>query len=226
MITPTFDAKSFNKEMDNLVKYSIGYVEGINLGKKKFFAGIGIATIELLKEYVDATARLNPEMLHHIYEWEQTGSPDARLYDIEYTVSNIGLSFLSSFSQSRSLAKGAKEPFYNKAKIMEDGIPVTIKPKRSDYLVFDVGDRTVFTKEPITVDNPGGSQTVGGFQKTLDSFFSKYFAQSFFIATGIGRYLESQTLYKSNMKAGARLGKAHGVSTGYKWIANAALGGA
>lgn len=225
MIDAKFDYSSFNREMDNLVKYSVGYLDGIHSGKKKFFAAVGVATIQLIKEYIDASARVNPEMLHHIYEWYQTGSPDARLYDINYVVSGAGLTFMSSLSQSKTVARGSREPFYDKARIMEDGVPVIIKPRRSDMLVFDVDGKTVFTPNEIVNNNPGGEATTGSFQNAIDGFFNKYFSQSFFRASGIGKYLETQSLYKKNVSSGMKLGRSAGVSTGYTWIANAAIGG-
>ena len=224
MITANFDVSKFNREMKNLVAYSSGYIDGIALGKKRFLASLGESAIAILKEYVDSSARLNPEMLHHIYEWGQTGSPDARLFNINYTVSNIGLSFNSSFSQSRSIQDGATEPFYDKARIMEEGIPVTIRPKKADVLVFNTEDGDVFTPNPVTVKNPGGEYVRGSFEKVFDDFFNKDFSQAFFRASGIGEYLNTQTLYKKNLQRGIRSGRSAGINTGFKWIANAAIG--
>ena len=91
--------------MNNIVNYSIGFLEGVQKGKTAFLKVMGLQTVELMKEFIDSNARVNPEMLHHIYEWNQTGSPSARLYNISYTTSNLGLSFMSSFSQSTSISK-------------------------------------------------------------------------------------------------------------------------
>ena len=59
---------------------------------------MGIEVIAVLKQYVDASARSNPKALHHIYEWYKTGSSNSRLYDFDYTISNIGISFKSNFN--------------------------------------------------------------------------------------------------------------------------------
>lgn len=225
MINPRFVTKEFDKEMKGIIDYSIGYLEGINSGKSKFLAGVGASVITLLKEYIDSSARINPEMLQHVYEWNLSGSPDGRLFDIDYTISNLGLSFKSSFRQSTAIKNGATEPFYSKAKIMEDGIPVTISPKRSEVLAFDVDGRTVFTRNDVIVDEPGGSQAKGGFEKTFDSFFGRYFSQAFLHNSGILQYLNSPVLYKKNLTKGSRMGKAYGRETGYKWIVNASIGG-
>jgi hypothetical protein len=176
----------------------------------------------LLKGYIDSNARVNPSILHHVYEWNKTGSPSGRLYDIVYTVSNLGLSFNSSFRQSKTIQNGSREPFYDKARIMEEGIPVTIAPKQSQALRFTDNGEEVFTKTPVTVLNPGG-QAEGQFEQVFDNFFNKYFTQAFLRTSGIAAYLENPVAYKKNLSKGKRLGKSAGTSTGYKWIANAGV---
>ena len=155
MIT-TFNSKQFKKDMNNIVNYSVGFLDGVQRGKTVFLKTLGMETVEVMKEFIDSNARVNPQMLHHIYEWNLTGSPEARLYDISYTVSNLGLSFKSSFSQSRSIKDGSRTPFYDKARIMENGIPVTIRPRVAQVLAFDDNGETVFTRGPVEVLNPGG----------------------------------------------------------------------
>ena len=220
----SFNSAKFKKEMNNIVDYSIGFLDGIEKAKPLFLRNMGMQTVELMKEFIDSNARVNPEMLHHIYEWNQTGSPNARLYEISYTVSSLGLSFKSSFSQSSSIKDGSRTPFYDKARIIENGIPVVIRPKTAQVLAFENNGETVFTKGPITVENPGGTAAQGGFEKVLDMFFNKYFSQAFLRVSGIAQYIENPQIYKKNLQAGKRVGRSHGVSTGYRWIANAGVG--
>jgi hypothetical protein len=219
MTNVKFDSKQFAQEMNNIVEYSMGFLDGIQLGKNEFLHNVGGSVIDTMKNYIDASARVNPQILHHVYEWSRVGFPDSRLYDIHYTVSNLGLSFKSTFSQSRSIKSGSKVPFYNKARIMEEGIPVTIKPVKSDVLVFDINGETIFTKNSVTVENPGGN-TRGQFEKVFDEFFSRYFTQAFLKASGVAQQLENPTVYKSNMASGKIAGKSKGIETGYKWITN------
>ena len=115
-------------------------------------------------------------------------------------------------------------PFYNKAKIMEDGVPVVITPKRSSVLVFEDNGETVFTKNPVEVVNPGGPQVQGGFERTVNMFFTRYFTQAFLRASGVAQYLENPVAYKKNMSSGKKGGKVKGYQTGYRWIANAGVG--
>ena len=215
---------SFNKEMNNIVQYAFGFLDGVQKGKKVFLQNLGVGTIQAMAQYVDVSARGNPAALHHVYEWSQTGSPSARLFDINYTVSNLGLSINSTFRQSRTVKQDSHTPFYNKAKIMEEGIPVTIKPKRSSVLVFTEEGETVFTKSPIVVRNPGGDRVQGSFERTMDEFILRYFKQSFLRASGIYNYINKPTVFKKNIKAGSKVGKSKGIETGFKWIANAKVG--
>lgn len=219
-----FNSAQFKKEMNNIVDYSMGFLEGIQRGKTIFLKTIGVETVELMKEFIDSNARVNPDMLHHVYEWNQTGSPSARLYDISYTTSNLGLSFRSSFRQSTSIKNGSRTPFYDKARIMEEGIPVVIRPRVAQALAFEDNGETVFTKNEVRVDNPGGTEVQGGFEKVFDMFFNRYFSQAFLRVSGIARYLENPVVYRKDMAAGKKLGRSKGLSTGYRWIANAGVG--
>lgn len=224
MIKVKMDSKKFSREMNNIIKYSTGFLDGVKSGKAVFLRNVGLQTIEILKEYIDSNARVNPQMLHHIYEWERVGSPEARLFDFNYTVSNLGLSVLSSFRQSTTVKNGSNVPFYDKARIMEQGIPVTIVPRKADVLAFEDGGEMVFTRGPVEVDNPGGEMVVGAFEKTVDSFFNKYFTQAFMRTSGVGAYLENPVVFKNNLPRAKRGGRSVGISTGYRWIANAGVG--
>jgi len=223
MMKSKIDSRKFMKDMNNIMNYSIGFLDGIKLGKNELLNNIGKNTVQILQQFIDANARVNPEALHHVYEWSRTGSPDARLFDINYTVSGLGLSLKSNFRQSTSVKMGSNVPFYNKAAIMENGIGVTISPRRSEVLAFDDNGEQVFTRKPISVSNPGGDNVEGSFQRTFDDFFRNYFTQAFLSSSGIGRYLSNAEVFKKDMRSGSRIGKSKGISTGYRWIANAGL---
>ena len=218
------NTRSFNKQMNNIINYSFGFLEGIERGKKIFFDKLGLGVIESLSQYIDVQARANPKALHHVYEWNQTGSPGARLFNLKYTVSNLGLSVNSTFRQSRSVSENMTVPFYNKAKIMENGIPVTIAPTKSKVLKFNGPNGEVFTSKTIKVDNPGGDEVYKGFESTFDEFMIRYFKQSFLRASGLYDYIKKPTLYKTNFKSGSKMGRNKGIDTGFKWITNATIG--
>jgi hypothetical protein len=213
MIRTRFNTTKFTKDMNNIVKYSEGFLDGVQKGKVVFFKGLGLKTVELLKQYVDSNARANPQALHHVYEWYQAGVGSARLFDVNYTVSNLGLSLTSEFKQSNTIKNGSRTPFYNKARIMESGMAVKIKPRDSQVLAFEVDGQEVFTPNTVTVDNPGGSQVAGGFERVFDSFFTQYFTQAFMKSSGLLEFLENPVVYKKDLPAGKKLGKPKGLAT-------------
>lgn len=210
----------FEKQIINIANYSVGFLEGVQKGKRIFLDNMGKGVIYTLGRYIDVEARANSAALHHVYEWYQTGSPSARLFDISYTVSNVGLSVNSTFKQSRTVSEDGTVPFYNKATIMENGIPVLIKPKRT-ALRFRAGGEEVFTRKPVNVRNPGGEEVQGSFERTFDEFMRNYFTQGFLRASGLMDYISNPRIYKKNFAAGAKGGRNTGVSTGFKWITNA-----
>ena len=219
------NTKGLEADLANLVEYSVGYLDGIQKGKKEFLNGLGVITIQALGQYIDASARGNREALHHVYEWYQEGSPSARLFDLQYTVSNLGLSIGSTFRQSSTMSRDANKPFYDKARIMELGLSVIVKPKGDNPLVFEAGGETVFTKKPVTIEAPGGIETQGSYERVFDQFMLQYFKQSFLKASGIYDYIKKPVLYKKNFKAGIKGGgRSKGYQTGYRWIANATTG--
>jgi hypothetical protein len=217
------NSASFEKTLQNVVNYSFGFLEGAQNGKRAMLDNLGKGTIEALNQYIDAMARGDQAALHHVYEWYQTGSPAGRLFDLGYTVSNAGLSVKSSFRQSNTVAENSNEPFYNKARIMEEGISVTISPKRK-ALVFEEGGETVFVSRPITINNPGGTAVEGSYERVFDSFFKNYFTQAFLKASGLFEYISKPVLYKKNIAAGSKGGRQVGKKVGYTWIANAKVG--
>lgn len=221
LIAVRFDMKKFERQMSNLVEYSVGFIDGAQESKKFLLDSLGKGTIEALYKYIDASARVNPKSLQHVYEWYQSGSKSGRLFSLDYKITSSGLSINSTFSQSRSIQNGSSEPFYNKAKIMEDGVPVVIKPKKSEVLVFEEDGETIFTKGTIVNTQPGGAKAKGSFEKTFDEFMKIYFAQSFLTATGLYDYIKNPTVYKKNLRSGMLGGRSVGRQTGFQWMANA-----
>ena len=214
-----FDIKNITSELNNIAKYSIGFLEGAEAGHAKFMDNLGETVLESLKNFIDSNARVSPETLHHVYEWYETGSPQARLFDLEYKVNqNSVISFSYTFSQSSSYSNGSTKPFYDKATIMENGSPVTIRPKAKGVLSFNDNGEQVFTKKPIVVENPGGTEVENGFENTLRDFFDNYFSQAFLISSGITEHFKDVRTYKNNFAAGSKQGKPLGFRVGYDWV--------
>lgn len=217
----TFDVSSLIKDINNSVQYATGFLDGVKDGEKALLEAIGTASIESLKNYIDSSARVNPQALHHVYEWQKTGSPEARLYDLKYDVVGNGISFGYQFRQSSSVKQGSTKAFYDKARIMENGIPVTIKPVNAKVLAFTDNGEQVFTPNAVKVANPGGPEVTGAFQRTFDEFFNSYFRQSFLNASGILGYLAKPYDFSKNFARGVAGGRSVGKSVGYNWVSKA-----
>jgi hypothetical protein len=130
-------------------------------------------------EYIDAQARLNPSTLHHVYEWKKTGSKNARLFTLDIKES-IGLSFRIgySFKDSKSMVPtnygNSRHVFRNKARVMEAGEPVVIRPRAAERLVFEIDGRVIRMPKgaPVTVKKPGGGKATNRFQIAYARFFT------------------------------------------------------
>jgi hypothetical protein len=129
--------------------------------------------------YIDAKARTAPLAFHHVYEWKRAGNEESRLFELN-KLSQDGLSFSIgyNFKLSRSLVptnKGKhRHVFANKATIMESGMPVIIRPRSAERLVFDVSGYTVFMPKgaPVTVTKPGGTRVKDSFKIAYKHFFT------------------------------------------------------
>jgi len=130
-------------------------------------------------EYIDAKARINPKSFHHVYEWDQSGTKEARLFKLN-KLAQDGLSFklnyelLDSKSFVPSENSNHKHVFIKKAFIMEQGKTVVISPRKSERLVFDINGYTVFMPkgQSVTVNKPGGVATKNSFLSSYKYFFT------------------------------------------------------
>jgi hypothetical protein len=131
--------------------------------------------------YIDATARTKPKSLHHVYEWNKTGIPSARLFNLNPTPGvGLSLGINNQFKLSKSTVPNknkkqkTKYKFPNKAAVMESGMPVTIRPRSAQRLVFELDGITVFMPKgsSVTVRSPGGKAASNRFSLAYNIFFS------------------------------------------------------
>lgn len=131
--------------------------------------------------YVDALARTKPKAFHHVYEWDKAGKPGARLFDLK-TLNSVGLSFRIDFDfklsksavPSKNKYQKKKYIFENKASVMEEGMPLIIRPRSAERLVFELDGETVFMPKgaSVTVKSPGGRSSTNQFKLAYSIFFS------------------------------------------------------
>ena len=167
----------FNETMQEALEYSRGFLAGAESNETLFNQQLAEVIKEAFYKYLDSTARLDPDRLHHMYEWGQTGVDKARLFRIEAFTGQQSIRFVTEFMQSTSVSPTANEPFVNKADVMESGTMVTITPRGEGPLVFEGDDgEMVFTNEEVTIDNPGGN-VAGQFASVAKEFFTNYLDQ-------------------------------------------------
>lgn len=119
--------------------------------------------------YVDNVARSNTYKYHHIYEFNEVGNKNARLF--VSTLNDSGKPMLSySFKQSTKPSSSGYV-FSNKAFVMENGIPLRIRATDSPRLVFEYkGD--MYSKTQVFVPNPGGTEVEGSFSELFYRFMT------------------------------------------------------
>lgn len=149
-------------------------------------------------EYIDSLARAKPKSLHHVYEWNKSGNKNARLFKLN-RLEEEGLSFKVNyeFLPSRSMvpSKNAKRShtFINKASVMEKGLPLTIRPKNAQRLVFEYNGDTVFMPAgaAVTVKRPGGAAARNQFSLAHSRFFSGQLVNSSIKRSGFQKLFNS-----------------------------------
>jgi hypothetical protein len=131
--------------------------------------------------YIDAMARTKPKSLHHVYEWNKPGIEAARLFKLRQ-MPGVGLSFgidydfklSKSTVPNKNKKQKTKYKFANKAAVMEAGMPVTIRPRSAERLVFELDGIAVFMPKgsSVTVKSPGGKASTNRFSLAYSIFFS------------------------------------------------------
>ena len=225
-VTTFIDSKPFEKDLHFLIQYTLGALKGVEDGKEEFLKQMGPKIATILGQYIDAMAKMEPESLHHVYEWEKTGMPAARLFKIVPTYTKAGLTFSSVFKQSKTVqvSRGSTVPFRDKAFIMENGIRLDIYPNTEPYLkYYDEDLQGWVTSYHSRVENPGGNYVVGSFGSNFRTFFATYLSQSRLMQSGMMVKPFSKA-YQKGLRRGMkrRGGRLAGIETGYRWIVGAA----
>lgn len=218
MINLRYDKRSFNKTMFNTIEYSMGFLDGAKLGTIIFNTKLAEIAENALNKYLDARARMNPESLHHVYEWQRAGDPDARLFKICGVASKNNINFTGEFLSSESINENSNEPFVDKANVMENKISILVEPKSSDFLSFDVDGQQVFTVNSIYIENPGGDAVAGSFGRAVDDFFEAYFTTTVLKQSGIYEQLQFPKEFAQYFPSGAKIGRSAGRKAGMAYM--------
>ena len=121
--------------------------------------------------YMDNIARRDSASFHHVYENDKVGQKNARLF--YYTISgSAGAPSIQYSFRDATAPENSGQVFRKRAFVMEDGNPITIRPRSGKFLVFNVDGEKVFTKKSY-VPNPGGTQVSGSFQKAFEDYMNR-----------------------------------------------------
>ena len=213
-----FDTKELNSVLQNSISYSEGFLDGADMNRVAYMRFLGGFVAEALGKYVDARARVNPAKLHHVYEPGQSGNEGARLFRISAEAGKTTIRFYGKFVDSSETPNNGGDPFVNRAEIMENGIGITISPRRSNVLAFDVDGETVFTASSIYIAHPGGDGVAGSFGSTVEDFFNNYLTGS--ILKPALNTLSNPREFAQFFAAGSRGGRPVGVKAGRKYFSD------
>ncbi len=151
--------------------------------------------------FIDSQARTKPKSLHHVYEWNKTGQATSRLYKLNRLESS-GLSFKINYelkiSKSSVPSKNRKQTsryvFAKKASVMEKGMPIIIRPRSAERLVFEIDGEVVFMPKgkSVTVKSPGGRASTNQFDLAYSRYFSGPLVSNSIKASGFQNIFGSQ----------------------------------
>lgn len=212
----TVDVTELVLKLNKIIEYSEGFLIETQRLRRQFNTDIGNYVVKLLGEYIDGLARVSPESLHHVYEWGQVGTEAGRLFDFNMVATAEHITIAGTFLESQSVSPTGTVPFYDKARIMESGITVVIKPKDAEVLAFEVDGETVFTSTEVTVEHPGGEYVAGSFENAVDSFFTSYVTKQ--ILNPLFKKMSRATEYKQFFAAGSRVGGRAGAQAARRYL--------
>lgn len=226
MISTKINAKKAMKILDNLVAYSDGFIKESKAQESTVTMRLAKLSVNGFYEYLDQLAKVNPGMLHHVYEWGRSGDPSSRLYNLKVALSKNNAVITSEFLTSETVSSTSNEPFYEKAKIMEDGITVVVQEVEAQALFFEIDGIEYFRTGPIVIENPGGPDVRGSFLEQFEEFYNSYLEDVYLRSIRFYQYFMDTKPYEQNFNAAMKSGNAHGVGrrTALSWIEKMPVG--
>jgi hypothetical protein len=226
MPTAKINAKKAMKVLNNLVQYSDGFIKETKAQEATVTKRLANTSVNGFYEYLDQLAKVNPGMLHHVYEWGRVGDPNSRLFELKTALSKNNAVITSDFLSSEVPSDTATEPFYEKARIMEDGIPVIIQEVQAQALFFEIDGIEYFRSGPITIENPGGPEVRGSFVQQFEEFYNTYLDDVYLKAIRFYQYFMDAKPYEQNFNVAMKSGNANmiGRRTALSWIESMPVG--
>ncbi len=226
MISSKINSKKAMKVLSNLVQYSDGFIKEAKAQEATVTKRLAKTSVNGFYEYLDQLARVNPGMLHHVYEWGRVGDSNSRLFDLKIKISKNNAMITSDFLPSEIPSDTSNEPFYNKATIMEEGIPVVIQEVEAQALFFEIDGVEYFRTGPIIIENPGGPEVRGSFVQQFEEFYNTYLDDVYLKAIRFYQYFMDAKEYERNFNGAMNSSNAYqvGRKTALSWIENMPMG--
>jgi hypothetical protein len=220
------ESKKAMKVLNNLVAYTDGFLKETKAQEITVTSKIAKMSVDGFYEYLDQLARVNPGMLHHVYEWGRVGDSNSRLFELKKSISKNNVIITSEFLNSETPSDTSNQPFYEKARIMEEGIPVVIQEVEAQALFFEIDGVEYFRAGPIVIENPGGPEVRGSFVNQFEEFYNNYFDEVYLRAIRFYQYFMDAKPYEQNFNAAMKSGNAlqRGRATALSWIQNMPVG--
>lgn len=223
MYSIKFDGKEAMNMLNNLVDYSNGFIKETKAQQKTVTSRLAETSINAFYDYLDTLARTNPGMLHHVYEWGAVGNPEARLVELKKRLTANLANIDSEFISSSSIPESGTEPFYEKATIMEEGIPITVQAVQAQAMFIQYQGEEFFRTGPIVIENPGGESVRGSFVRAFEDFYNNYFDQVYLKSIRYYEHFKNPKGFSSNFGSAVKSSNAAGIgrTTALKWVLNA-----
>ena len=167
-----FDTGKFPEKVFALASYDGAVLQQTYqnpVNKTKINRGAAFLVRNYFDSYMDAKARVDAKSYHHVYEFDKTGDKNARLF--KSVIANAGdgsVTLTYSFSPAKDPNRQGY-PFPNKAAVMEEGKPITVRPKTKRFLRYELEDGRFITTEQSYIPEPGGP-VAGNFESTHNNF--------------------------------------------------------
>jgi len=192
-------------DLDNINKQLLMKVQGITeLTRTSTIDQIASAAFVIIgKRFMSATdtySAVNKKRMHHIYEWNQVGVPNARLFIIERSSILNGTMVISNkFLLSKSPVPinpqlqiagktgkyvSTKHIFREKAEVMETGRIVSFRARKTLAFMGNDGINFVKAGKVINIMHPGGISVKNSLQNFMSEWYSKN-AQSIMDSSGL-----------------------------------------
>jgi len=126
----------------------------------------------------------------------------------------------ADFLYSDTTPPNSDQEFFDKARIMEEGIEVVINEVNAKALFFEVDGEEFFRTGPIVIANPGGAATRGSFVRAFNEFYGLYFTNVYLDSIGFYKHFSNPKEYSNNFRSASKNKNARniGKQAALSWI--------